>query len=73
MATMQVALWVIIFLVALALLNRLLLFILPTVVSSGQVGVLWFMLVAFGYALFALALSNACFKLIDYLPSRVLW
>ncbi len=61
-----------VFLVALALLNRLLLFILPTVVSSGQVGVLWFMLVAFGYALFALALSNACFKLIDYLPSRVL-
>jgi conjugal transfer/type IV secretion protein DotA/TraY len=62
----------VVFLLSLALLNRLLLYILPGVMGSGQVGALWFMLAAFGYAVLALGLANGCFKLIDWLPGRVL-
>ena len=62
----------IIFLLMLGTLNLVLSGTLPALTESGQVASLWFVLMGTVYALAVLAIANAAFKLIDFLPERTL-
>ncbi len=62
----------IIFLIALGLINPLFAFLLTLTTSSGQFAALWSLALWVLYGLMALAVANACFKLIDVLPEKVL-
>lgn len=62
----------VIFLMMLSLLNQLFATILTGLSNAGQIGSLWFVAASLVYALLALMMANACFKLIDWLPHRTL-
>lgn len=62
----------IIFLIVLGLINPLFVFFLALTTSSGQFAALWSLALWILYGLMALAVANACFKLIDVLPEKVL-
>lgn len=62
----------IILLLMLSALNLLFAGIIPSILDSGQIAGLWFVLICAVYAVLVLGLGNAAFKLIDWLPERTL-
>lgn len=62
----------VIFLLTLGVLNTLVAGSITSILGSGQVASLWFVLLTAVYAVLVLGLANAAFKLIDWLPQRTL-
>lgn len=62
----------IVFLTMLVFLNQLFAIIFAGLSGTGQIGSLWFVATSLLYALLAIGMANACFKLIDWLPARTM-
>lgn len=62
----------VVLLLMLSALNLLFAGVIPSILDSGQIASLWFVLMSAVYAVLVLGLANASFKLIDWLPQRTL-